>query len=149
MSGVLLLLQRPFRVGDTIAVAGIEGMVEDVRVRDTVVRMPDGRRAYVPNTTVFNDVVINTSDRSERRFEVVVFAPLEADLGVVCSAVRESIASTAGVLKDPAPDASVASIGTSWARVVGHGWVDTRESGLDSTRAAALTSSQAAVRAGA
>jgi small-conductance mechanosensitive channel len=59
VSGILLLLQRPFAIGDTVAVAGVEGAVEDVRVRDTVLRLSDGRRAYVPNTTVFNEVVVN------------------------------------------------------------------------------------------
>jgi small conductance mechanosensitive channel len=143
VSGVMLLLQRPFRIGDGISVSGIEGVVEDVRVRDTVVRMPDGRRAYIPNTTVFNDVVINTSDRGQRRFEVVVFAPAAADLARACEAVRDAVGATAGVLDDPAADATVASIGTAWARIVGHGWVDTRETGVDSTRAAALLAARA------
>jgi small conductance mechanosensitive channel len=145
VSGVMLLLQRPFRIGDSISVAGVDGVVEDVRIRDTVVRIPDGRRAYVPNTTVFNDVVVNSSDRTQRRFEIALFAPVDADLGRACEAVRDAVASTAAVLDEPSAEASVATIGTAWARIVAHGWVDTQESGLDATRAEALAAADAAL----
>jgi small-conductance mechanosensitive channel len=145
VSGVLLLLQRPFRIGDSIAVAGVEGVVEDVRIRDTVVRMPDGRRAYVPNTMVFDDVVVNASDRTRRRFEVAVFAPVGTDLERACEAVRDAVVSVVSVLDEPVVEVSVAAIGTAWARIVAHGWVDTLESGLDTTRASALMAADAAL----
>jgi len=72
LSGVMLLVQRPFSIGDTISVAGHKGEVEDVRVRDTVLRTSDGWTAYVPNMTVFNAVVLNSSTSRLRRFEITV-----------------------------------------------------------------------------
>lgn len=138
MSGVMLLVQRPFSIGDTILVAGYEGVVEDVRVRDTVLRTADGRTAYVPNTTVFNDVVLNSSTSHIRRFEMTVPTADGVDLAAACAAVMRAIAATAGVLEDPAPDASVAAVGSRRARIVAHGWVDTHGNGLETTRTAAL-----------
>lgn len=138
MSGIMLLVQRPFSIGDTISVAGQEGVVEDVRVRDTVLRTADGRTAYVPNTTVFNDVVLNSSTTHIRRFEIELPANVGTDPGAACEAVLRALAGTLGVLEDPAPDASVASLGPHRARIVAHGWVDTHGSGLDATRTAAL-----------
>lgn len=145
VSGVLLLLQRPFKIGDSISVADVEGVVDDVRVRDTVVRMTDGRRAYVPNTTVFNGVVINTSDRTLRRFEVALFAPLGCDLPAACAAVRAAVAGCAGVLADPAADAHVASAGPTRARIVARGWVETQTHSLDAVRGDALVAASTAL----
>jgi small conductance mechanosensitive channel len=144
VSGVLLLVQRPFSIGDTISVAGHEGVVEDVRVRDTVLRTTDGRTAYVPNTTVFNDVVLNSSAGSVRRFEILVPTSLGDPTGA-CDAVLRAVAETPGVLVDPPPDSSIASVGVRRARIVAHGWVDTHVSGLDATRTAAIVSAQAAL----
>lgn len=145
VSGVMLLVQRPFTVGDSISVSGQEGVVEDVRVRDTVLRTSDGRVAYIPNTTVFNDVVVNSSAARVRRFEVDVPTASGADLLAACASVLDAVATTSGVLKDPAPDAAIASVGLIRARVVAHGWVDTRVTGLDATRTAVLAAVQAAL----
>jgi small-conductance mechanosensitive channel len=145
VSGVLLLLQRPFGIGDSVGVAGVEGVVEDIRVRDTVLRMADGRRAYIPNTTVFNEVVVNSSHSAVRRFEVAVAVPAGQDLLDAVERVRNAIAAGAGVLKEPAADASLLVVGTSRARIVAHGWVDTGTTGLDVARSAALFAASAAV----
>jgi small conductance mechanosensitive channel len=146
VSGVLLLLQRPFGIGDTVSVAGVEGVVEDVRVRDTVVRTADGRRAYVPNTTVFNEVVVNASDQTVRRLEIAVSVAAHVDAAGAADRVRQAVASVPGVLAEPAADASPVSIGVSRVRVVAHGWVDTRVSGLDAARASALACAAVAAR---
>lgn len=146
VSGVMLLLQRPFTVGDAISVAGQDGVVQDVRVRDTVLRTPDGRIAYIPNTTVFNDVVLNSSAAPVRRFEVTVSASDAVEPVAACGLAVAAIAGTSGVLADPAPDAVIASVGLSGARVVAHGWVDTRAAALEATRSAALAAARAALR---
>jgi small conductance mechanosensitive channel len=148
VSGVMLLVQRPFSIGDTISVAGLEGVVEDVRVRDTVLRTTDGRTAYVPNTTVFSDVVLNSSTSSIRRFEITIASPVGSDATVACDATLRAVAGTHGVLADPAPDSLIASVGMRRARIVVHGWVDTHDNGLDATRSAALAAAEAALREG-
>ena len=146
LSGVMLLVQRPFSIGDTISVAGLEGVVEDVRVRDTVLRTSDGRTAYVPNMTVFNGVVLNSSTSRLRRFEITVPTAVGSDPIAACETVSRAVAGTLGVLADPTPDSAIATIGVQRARIVAHGWVDTRTHGLDATRTAALAAAQSALR---
>jgi small conductance mechanosensitive channel len=146
VSGVMLLLQRPFGIGDSVSVAGVEGVVEDVRVRDTVVLTADGRRAYVPNTTVFNEVVVNASHSTVRRFEITVSVAADADVTEVAERIREAVASVSGVLAEPPADAAPLSVGLSRAMVVAHGWVDTRVTGLDAARASALSCAAIAAR---
>ena len=58
LAGVFLLLERPFRIGDQIAVAEQSGRVETVRLRVTVLRMEDGRHSLVPNQDVFTSAIV-------------------------------------------------------------------------------------------
>ena len=147
VAGVMLLVQRPFRIGDTIVVSGTEGVVTDVRVRDTVLSTPDGRVAFVPNITVFNGVVINLSAQAVRRFEIAVWTPVGAEVEAVRLAMLSAVASTPGVLAEPAPDAQIAAVGPGRARVVARGWVDTNDTPLGVTQSAALARAHAVVAA--
>lgn len=138
VAGVTLLVQRPFTIGDTIVVGTTEGVVRDVRVRDTVLRTPDGRLAYLPNMTVFNAVVINVTQAPVRRFEIAVWTPAGTDLESARASVLSAVAGTPGVLEDPAPESVVASVGPDRARIVAHGWVDTTQGGLGARQSDAL-----------
>ena len=53
LSGILILLGEPFKIGDDIIVSGMEGNVEDIQIRATYLRAPDGRRIVIPNATVY------------------------------------------------------------------------------------------------
>ncbi|MDO8963776.1 MAG: mechanosensitive ion channel [Coriobacteriia bacterium] len=145
VAGVMLLIQRPFRLGDTILVASIEGVVTDVRVRDTAIKLSDGRVAYVPNITVFNGVVVNSSQEPVRRFEISVWTPSGQDLETARAAVLGAVASTPGVIAEPAAEAQVASVGPDRARVLARGWVDTRVSSLGDTQSLALAAARGAL----
>lgn len=148
VAGVSLLIQRPFRIGDTIVVAGTEGVVIDVRVRDTVLRTPDGRVAYVPNTTVFNGVVLNSSAEHVRRFEIAVWTPADADPEAARQCVLAAVQGVPGIQATPPPEALVASLGPDRARIVARAWVDTTGVPLSAAQSAALTAAHAALGAG-
>lgn len=126
VAGIVLLAQRPFRVGDSITVDEVEGTVVDVDSRATVLRAADGTRVYVPNSTVFNAVVTNSSLTHERRFEVSVTVREGVD-GLDASARAVAVLSEVpGVLAAPAPTATLAEGEQATTRVIAHGWVDTR-----------------------
>ena len=146
VSGVLLLLQFPFTIGDTISVAGSEGAVVDVRVRDTILRMPDGRRVYVPNTAVFNGTVVNISSRSAVEFEIVLRAPAEADPTAARTYVLAAVAATPGVVREPAPMVSVASAPSDRLRLVARAWADAGAADVDAVRATALAAARLALQ---
>lgn len=147
MAGVLLLLQRPFTMGDTITVAGFEGVVADIRVRDTMLRTGDGRVVFIPNSSVFESPITNISANPVRRFEVVLTVPGRADLAAVEKVVADALAGTAGVVEEPAAEAQVSSAGIAWARVTGHGWVDCATCSLGTTQSAALVAARDALAA--
>ena len=63
LAGILLLLHEPFQIGDQITVSGFEGVVDQIKVRSTIIRMQDGRHAVIPSSTVFqNPVVVQDAD---------------------------------------------------------------------------------------
>jgi small conductance mechanosensitive channel len=57
LAGILILLGGPFRLDETISVRGVEGRVKDIKTRDTVIELDDGRRVHIPNSMVFTDMV--------------------------------------------------------------------------------------------
>ena len=62
VSGVMLLAYRPFRIGDVIEMGEFLGAIEDIRIRDTLVRTADGRLVIIPNTKLVTEVVVNHTD---------------------------------------------------------------------------------------
>ncbi|MCL5264225.1 MAG: mechanosensitive ion channel family protein [Chloroflexi bacterium] len=71
VAGLYLLIERPFRVGETIKIKDFEGKVEDIGIRTTILRTGDGLQVVVPNAIVFTEVVVNISG------EVPTLRPLE------------------------------------------------------------------------
>ena len=58
LAGILLLLHEPFRIGDQINVSGLEGIVDTIQTRATIIHTPDGHRVVIPNATLFTNPVI-------------------------------------------------------------------------------------------
>lgn len=73
-SGVFLLMERPFRVGDFIRVRDVEGEVQGIDVRTTLVRINDGSLVMIPNSLVFTEMLTNRSKSGTRRIDLVVTA---------------------------------------------------------------------------
>ena len=147
MAGVLLLLQRPFTIGDSITVSGFEGVVVDIRVRDTMLHTGDGRVVFIPNSSVFNSPIVNISRNPVRRFEIALTVPGGIDLRAGERLVAQAIAATAGVVQEPEVEAQTSAAGATWARITGHGWVDCASCGLGSTQSAALLAARDALGA--
>ncbi|HEX9093566.1 MAG TPA: mechanosensitive ion channel domain-containing protein, partial [Coriobacteriia bacterium] len=137
-AGVMLLLQGPFKVGDTIVVESIEGVVADVTARDTVLRGADGRHVHVPNSKMFGSTVVNVTVEPVRRFELAFTLPAEADLASARGVILAAVSDAGGVLPDPGPDAQVTRVGATYARIAAHGWVDTREHSIGDVQGAAF-----------
>ena len=66
LSGIMLLLYRPFNIGDQIRMGEYEGVIETIRMRDTLVRAPDGRLIVIPNTKLITEVVVNNTYARQR-----------------------------------------------------------------------------------
>lgn len=105
LSGVLILLQRPFKVGDQIEAGGHEGTVEDIQTRATLIRTYDNRRVVIPNSQVYtNSVVVNTAyDKARSDYDVGIGYADDWDRAK--DAILGAISGIDGVLSSPPPEA--------------------------------------------
>jgi small-conductance mechanosensitive channel len=102
ISGIYLLLEHPFKIGDTIIVDGREGEVESIEVRTTVLRMPDGTQALVPNATVLTTTVMNRTAYPTRRV-VIRIGGLTDELDDIQRTVTAALAGMADLADFPGP----------------------------------------------
>ncbi len=107
LAGVIILISRPFRIGDTIAVKSYEGIVEDIQTRATMIRTADNQRVVVPNTVLFSEEVKVLTAYDTRRTEVEMGIGYARDLEAARASVLAVLPSVAGVLPSPAPDVLV------------------------------------------
>ena len=103
LAGIWLLVERPFRIGDTITVADILGVVQTITLRTTAMRTADGRLAILPNLTVFSDVIVNSSAFGQRRFTVSLRIERDHDLEAAMRAARRELEATKQVAREPSP----------------------------------------------
>ena len=103
LAGIFLLLERPFRIGDEIMVDGRTGIVEDVQFRTTTMRTMDGEEVLVPNSIVFSQTIVNRTRYPARQFALTVKVPADVRLDGLVQSVRERLASSADLAKDPPP----------------------------------------------
>ncbi|MEX2162085.1 MAG: mechanosensitive ion channel family protein [Anaerolineales bacterium] len=102
IAGLLLLLQQPFELGDTIQVSGFTGTIIDINLRDTELRTVDGLRVRIPNGDVFTQPVLNFTGVKQRRLQISLSVNYDADLEKTRQVTLDAIQAIPGVLADPA-----------------------------------------------
>lgn len=122
-AGVLLMVFRPFRIGQYVEVGGVGGTVQHVSLMHTHLVTPDNREVVVPNGKVAGDAIINFSARGTRRIDLVVGIGYGDDIGKAVAAVREVLAAEPRVLATPAPDVAVAKLADSSVDLAIRPWV--------------------------
>ncbi|SDG55283.1 MULTISPECIES: mechanosensitive ion channel family protein [Rhodanobacteraceae] len=120
--GVLLILFRPFRVGDYVTVGGIDGTVQSVNLMHTYLITPDNREAVVPNAKVGGDAIINYNVRGTRRFEFKVGIGYSDDIGKAMKVITDLFDADPRILKDPAPGVWTDALGDSSVNLVIRAW---------------------------
>ncbi len=122
ISGILILIGQPFKVGDQIEVAGEEGTVKDIKIRATDVKTYDGRKVIVPNSRLYNGTVINNTAYDERRFEVIVGVGYDDNIESAVNLAMESLDEADMVEEDPEPQVLVNELGGSSVNLKLRGW---------------------------
>ncbi len=93
VAGLLIAITQPVRIGDRVSYAGTDGVIEEIGLTYTFIRMLDRRRLVVPNSKLSSDTIVNASIRSRETFaEVTVPVPLTADVSAAVDALREDLA---------------------------------------------------------
>jgi small conductance mechanosensitive channel len=122
-AGVLLILFKPFRVGDFVSAAGQTGTVEAVRIFNTVLVSVDNRQIVVPNNKIYAEVIDNYSARGTRRLDLKIGIGYGDDIGKARDVVLEVIRGEPRVLTEPAPGVSVVGFGDSSVDLLVTPWV--------------------------
>ncbi|MEY2168484.1 MULTISPECIES: mechanosensitive ion channel family protein [unclassified Rhodanobacter] len=121
--GVLLIMFRPFRVGDYVTAGGIDGTVQSIDLMYTQVLLPDGREAAVPNAKVGSDAILNFNRRGTRRVDLKIGVGWRDDLTQAMATLQQVLADEPLVLTEPAPGVWVDGIAGQTVTLVLRGWV--------------------------
>lgn len=111
--GIIIILMRPFRIGDYITSMGEGGTVEDIHMFYTVIVTPDNKVVHIPNGSLANNVIVNTSIKESRRVDVVMSIAYGADYDKAVQIINEVCAKNEMIYKDPVPYVGVASYAAS------------------------------------
>jgi len=122
-AGFLMILFRPFKVGDYIEAAGTAGTVEEIQIFTTALRTPDNKLVIVPNAKLTADNIVNWSAKGTRRVDMVFGIGYGDDIDRARSVIREIIEADPRVLKDPAPLVALWQLGESSVDFVARPWV--------------------------
>lgn len=123
-SGVILLLQQPFHVGETIGVKGFDGTVLAIDLRATEMRAADGRVVILPNAEVLANPIVNYSRANQRRVDFSLNLAHTIEPGAVRQIILEAIEDVEGFLNEPAPVIAFNSITDSALELNVSFWVD-------------------------
>jgi small conductance mechanosensitive channel len=107
ISGVFLLLERPFRIGDDITVGGFTGSVETVRLRVTALRTLDAQRILVPNQMVYTSAIVDASSYPVRQFTTLAPVTSDRPLKEILREAEEGVGKVTGVAAEPPPEVSL------------------------------------------
>ncbi len=122
-SGVLMIIFRPYKLGDLVEVASTTGFVEEVDVLTTTLRMPDRTKIVIPNGQVMDGKIINYMDSEVRRMELEIGIAYDDDIDKAREVVLKAVKESEYVLEDPAPAVTVASLGDSSVNLAVRPWV--------------------------
>jgi small conductance mechanosensitive channel len=126
-AGVLIVLFRPYKVGDFIEGAGINGSVEQVQILTTVLKTGDNKQVIVPNSQIMNSVITNYSANETRRVDMVIGVSYSDDLDKVRNTIQELVAADDRILTEPACTIAVSALADSSVNFVVRPWVRTSD----------------------
>ncbi len=122
-AGVMLLLFRPYRVGDMVEIGGRQGVVKTLDLFVTELATADGLKVMAPNGKIFGDFIVNYTTPTKRRVDVVFHIGPRQDLSAVLEAMRGLLAADKRVLKDPAPLLEALGLNELYAEGAVRAWV--------------------------
>ncbi len=123
-AGVMLLVLRPFKVGDFIDAGGLAGTVVEIGLFTSELKTADGVYIMAPNSQIWNSTITNFSRNPTRRVDVLIGIAYDDDIDKGQSVLQELMDADARVLRDPAPATMVMSLGDSSVNINMRCWVN-------------------------
>ena len=124
-AGIMILIYRPYDVGDLVDVAGTFGTVAAMTIVSTTLRKPDNQKIVVPNNMIWGDIITNITGTSKRRVDLVFGIGYGDDIAKAQKILEDILATHEAVLKDPPPVVKVHELADSSVNFVVRPWVET------------------------
>ena len=147
-AGIMLLIFRPYKVGDIIVVGGQTGTVDEIDLFSTTLDTPDNRRILIPNASIFGNTIENTSFHRTRRVDITVGVGYAADIDRTYETLIRAACAIPGILETPAPEVVLLELANSSVNWSVRVWSQSAEFGLlkqRTIRAIKLALDQAAI----
>lgn len=122
-AGVMIIIFKPFKIGDFIVAADTMGTVKDIQIFNTILAHPDNRKIVVPNNSITAGSIENFSDIEKRRVELVFGISYDDDIKKAKAALKKIVDADERILKDPECLIAVKELGDSSVNIVCRPWV--------------------------
>ncbi|MDC0178854.1 mechanosensitive ion channel [Woeseiaceae bacterium] len=126
-AGVLIVMFRPYRVGDFVEAAGVAGSVVQVQILSTILKTVDNKQIVVPNAQIMNSIITNFSANETRRVDLVICISYNDDIDKTRTIIQELINADNRILKDPACLIAVSELADSSVNIAVRPWVKTAD----------------------
>ena len=138
VSGIILLVQQPFTVGDEISVIGFEGIVLQINLRTTELQTLDGRIVILPNAEVLSHAIVNYTRAHRRRVDLPMAGSSAKNPENIRAALLDAMKDVPGYVVAPAPVVTFTNFGVSKIELLASFWVDTSLTTVHLAKDAAL-----------
>jgi small conductance mechanosensitive channel len=126
-AGVLIVMFRPYRVGDFVEAAGVAGSVVQVQILTTILKTGDNKQIVIPNGQIMGSIITNYSANETRRVDLTIGVGYDDDLDKVRSTLQDLIDADERILKDPASLIAVSELADSSVNFVVRTWVNSAD----------------------
>jgi small conductance mechanosensitive channel len=123
--GVVLLVFKPFKVGDFVEAAGYSGTVSEIRIFNTILKTPDNKTIIIPNNAISGSSMVNYTTEATRRVDFVFGISYQDDIDLTKSILNRLIERDERIHKDPAPFIGLTEMADSSVNLVVRVWADT------------------------
>jgi small conductance mechanosensitive channel len=122
-AGILMVIFKPFKIGDFVTVGGVQGTVQEIQILNTVLNSPDNVRIIVPNSQVTGGTISNFTANATRRIDLTIGISYDDDMKKAKQVIEGVLAADARILKTPAPTVAVSELADSSVNFVVRPWV--------------------------
>lgn len=134
LAGVMLAFKRPFRMGDTVMTAGVEGIITEMSLRETHLKTFDGKDVYIPNAQILKNPLYNYTIDGFLRKSITLGVDYDSDLILVRNVIQKILEQADGVIQDTKkPKSIISAFGTSTVDITIQYWINTFDNEFSST----------------
>ena len=126
-AGILIVIYRPYKVGDYIQADNHLGTVDDIQIFSTVLRTPDNKIVVVPNGSIMDGSIVNFSQQKERRIDIVIGCSYDDDIDKVKEVLADVLSKDERILKEPKPRIALSELADSSVNFIVRPWVKNSE----------------------